>query len=416
MGVGIVRLPPASQTDRARAVSAAEGLPPVGSEWVRLDDAVLVWGESDEAARSRGLRVEEPAVQPAPKDLRLVTQVGRVFEQTYPDVPVVLDKGRYLVVQLDERHRQIDASEAACYKVRPFRPGETVFRTVSPPARAPDPSTQALVDQVSRGWLEGYLTRFADFPTRFSMSDEFAAAAAWARDELERLGFTAQLVPISVRTEASMNVVADRLGGGPEPRALVIVCAHLDSVNSFDQSPAAAAPGADDNASGAAALLEIARTLSGHRPAHDLRMILFGGEEQGLYGSLQYVEGVPESERRRVRAVINMDMVATRNTPAASVLLEGAPLSQALIDELAAAASSYTSLLVQESTDPARSDHVPFIDADMPAVLTIEGADSGNGNVHTADDTLAHIDYELALEIVRMNVATAATALGHLEM
>ncbi len=144
-------------------------------------------------------------------------------------------------------------------------------------------------------------------------------------------------------------------------------------------------------------------------------MILFGGEEQGCDGSAQYVEGLTASERRRVKAAINMDMVATRNTPAPSVLLEGATLSQALIDELAAAASSYTSLLVQESLNYERSDHVPFIDADMPAVLTIEGADSGNGNVHTAQDTLAHIDYGLALEIVRMNVATVAVALESAE-
>jgi hypothetical protein len=51
----------------------------------------------------------------------------------------------------------------------------------------------------------------------------------------------------------------------------------------------------------------------------------------------------------------------------------------------------------------------------MPAVLTIEGADSANGNVHTANDTLSHIDYPLALEIVRMNLATATTSLGRAE-
>lgn len=413
MGVGILRLPPAGEADQARA--ATERLPTLGSEWVRLDEAILVWGESDETARTAGLRVEAPVVQPPPEELRLVTQIGRVFEQKHPDVPVVLDKGRYIVVQLDERQREIDAGDAVCYKVRPLTPGETVFSTVAPPARAPDPWIQALVDEVTRTSLESYLTRFTSFSTRFSLSPEFAAAAEWARDELERLGFSTEMMPISVDSGQSTNVIADLLGTGPQPRGLVIVCAHLDSVNSFDKSPAAPAPGADDNASGAAALLEIARVLGGQRPAHDLRMILFGGEEQGCDGSAQYVEGLTASERRRVKAAINMDMVATRNTPAPSVLLEGATLSQALIDELAAAASSYTSLLVQESLNYERSDHVPFIDADMPAVLTIEGADSGNGNVHTAQDTLAHIDYGLALEIVRMNVATVAVALESAE-
>jgi Zn-dependent M28 family amino/carboxypeptidase len=88
--------------------------------------------------------------------------------------------------------------------------------------------------------------------------------------------------------------------------------------------------------------LEIGRVLAGHRAAHDLRLILFGGEEQGLYGSRQYVEALPASERSRVRTVINMDMVATLNTPEAAVLLEGAGVSQRLMDELAAAAATYT--------------------------------------------------------------------------
>ena len=46
----------------------------------------------------------------------------------------------------------------------------------------------------------------------------------------------------------------------------------------------------------------------------------------------------------------------------------------------------------------------------IPAVLTIEGADGANENVHTADYTLDRIDYGLALDIIRMNVATAAAA------
>jgi Zn-dependent M28 family amino/carboxypeptidase len=66
---------------------------------------------------------------------------------------------------------------------------------------------------------------------------------------------------------------------------------------------------------------------------------------------------------------------------------------------------------VQTSLHPFNSDHVPFIDTSIPAVLTIEGTDDANHNIHTADDTLDHIDYDLALQIVRMNVATTASAL-----
>ena len=102
---------------------------------------------------------------------------------------------------------------------------------------------------------------------------------------------------------------------------------------------AALAPGADDNASGSAGVLEIARVLATHPRKHDLRLILFGGEEQGLHGSKQYVSGLSASERARIRAVINMDMIATLNTATPTVLLEGASVSQTLMTDLANAAA-----------------------------------------------------------------------------
>jgi hypothetical protein len=408
--LGIARLGETSAAAGALARSPEQ--PDLGSEWVRLDDAVLVWDDAHAAARSAGLEVEDADPAPEIGELRLVSQVGRIFEQEHPEVPVVLDKGRFIVVRLDEeRARQIDVRSEACWRVRPLTAGETVFRTIEPPARAPAGWIQDLVDGISRATLEGYLTRLASFRTRHSLSDDFTTAATWARDELQGHGFGARLEPISVGSGESHNVVADQQGGGPDPRGLVVVTAHLDSINQ-QGGPSAPAPGADDNASGSAAVLEMGRLLAGRRGDHDLRLILFGGEEEGLFGSHQYVDALPAQERDRLRAVVNMDMVGTVNTPARTVLIEGAEVSRALMDELAGAAATYTSLVVQTSLNPFASDHVPFIEAGLPAVLTIEGADSGNGNVHTAEDTLAHIDYELALEIVRMNLAVVAGALG----
>jgi hypothetical protein len=410
VGVGVVRLG-AAETAGRRA-PAEDPLPSLGSEWARLDDAAVVWEGSERAARSAGLRLEESDAGLRRDELRLVSQVGRVFEQEHPDVPVILDKGRYLVVRLGEEDaREVAAEDAPCYRLRPLVQGETVFRTVEPPVAPAVPWIEELVAEVSQGTFEEYLTRLTGFPTRHSLSDEFAAAADWLRGELDGLGFATAVEEVSVGSGTSANVVADRPGKAAEPRGQVVVCAHLDSVNTAG-GPSAPAPGADDNGSGAAAVLEIGRVLAGHAGEHDLRLILFGGEEQGLFGSLQYVAALPEHERSRIRGVINMDMVACLNASPPAVLLEGAAVSEGLMDDLAAAAGTYTGLAVQRSLNPFASDHVPFIDLGMPAVLTIEGSDRGNGNVHTADDTLAHIDYGLGLDIVRMNVATAAAGLG----
>ena len=141
--------------------------------------------------------------------------------------------------------------------------------------------------------------------------------------------------------------------------------------------------------------------------------LLFGGEEQGLFGSKQYVAGLSASERARIQAFIKMDMIGSLNSPApSSVLIEGAPMSQSVIDGLNEAAATYTQLTVQTSLQSANSDHVPFIRAGLPTVLTIEGADHTNGTVHSNEDTIDRIDYDLALEILRMNVAFIARILS----
>ena len=96
------------------------------------------------------------------------------------------------------------------------------------------------------------------------------------------------------------------------------------------------------------------------------------------------------------------------------MLLEGAPVAQRVMDGLGRAAATYTGLGVERSLNPFASDHVPFIQAGVPAVLTIEGADTANTAVHSAQDTLNRISYDLALEILRMNVAFAVEELAAL--
>jgi Zn-dependent M28 family amino/carboxypeptidase len=65
--------------------------------------------------------------------------------------------------------------------------------------------------------------------------------------------------------------------------------------------------------------------------------------------------------------------------------------------------------------DPFGSDHIPFIDNGLAAVLTIEGTDQANEHEHTANDTLDHINYDLMLEILRMNTAFIASELDRQE-
>jgi Zn-dependent M28 family amino/carboxypeptidase len=73
---------------------------------------------------------------------------------------------------------------------------------------------------------------------------------------------------------------------------------------------------------------------------HDLRLFLFGGEEQGLHGSRIHVSGLTVDALQRITMVVHMDMIGRLNISAPSVLLEGAPVSQSVIDTLAQAATT----------------------------------------------------------------------------
>ena len=106
----------------------------------------------------------------------------------------------------------------------------------------------------------------------------------------------------------------------------------------------------------------------------------------------------------------HLDSVNIKDTPAPTVLQEGAAVSQDAIDALADAAQTHTSLTIQTSLNPFNSDHAPFIDRGIPAVLT-QGADGANDRIHGANDKLAFINHDLALEILRMNIGFLAEAL-----
>lgn len=392
-----------------------------GASWIQLGDEILLCIDDHlrneivaHAAQSCTSLEELPKTVNA-QDLCLIIQKGRLFQKEHPEVPILLDKGRFLVVELTrDQVEQLVIPEEPRYAVQSLKANTVVFdvQARTPQQREGKAWIQTLVNSLTQSNYKTALKKLVSYKTRYSTSTQYSDVANWAKGQLETMDYSTKIESFPVAGGASFNVIADKTGKGTGTRNLVLVVGHLDSINESDGSTANA-PGADDNGSGSAGVLEIARALKNHPGVHDLRFILFGGEEQGLYGSKQYVASLSVSERNRIRAVINMDMIGSLNTASPTVLLEGAAISQPLINRLADAATTYTSLTVQTSTNPFGSDHIPFINAGIAAVLTIEGADSANSYDHTANDTLDHINYDLSLEILRMNVAATAAALDY---
>lgn len=163
----------------------------------------------------------------------------------------------------------------------------------------------------------------------------------------------------------SQNVVA-KIGNG-ECRAYL--GAHYDSV--------AVSPGANDNASGTAVVLEVART----NPVEGLCVVLFGAEELGLYGSQNYVA---DHLAGTGRFMINVDMAGRLDGPN---IVGDAALTDAILDGIEDA--GVDSPLRPGSFPPfASSDHVSFEAVGVPAVTFNSGEDAA---IHTADDTIDRI-------------------------
>lgn len=397
----------------------AESATSSGASWAQFGDEVLRYADESESEKLSSIagsagRLEHRQMALKRDEMYVVVQNGRMFQQEHSKVPVLLDRGRYLLVKLAPvvAHQLTDASPA-CYGIFPLQDNQVIFdaRDASTARVEKLQWVQELVNKVARSSFEADLNQLVSFVTRHSTSSNFKNAATWAQGQLKTMNYTTHFQNITVQGSPSRNIIADQKGEATGPRKVVLVTAHLDSIN-IPGGPTAPAPGADDNGSGSAGVLEMARVFSKHRSEHDIRFILFGGEEQRSLGSKHYISTLSSTEKLRILSVVNMDMIGNLNTPEPGVLLEGAPLSQRVIDGLSEAAATYTRLRVETSLNPFASDHVPFIKANIPAVLTIEGADSTNENIHSDRDIIGHINYDLALEILRMNVAFIASEIG----
>lgn len=385
-------------------VEAADGA------WAQFGQDFLVYSANDKwPALLDGVKSLAGELSELPGDfkkagLRLVVQKGRAFQAEYPKTKVLLDKGRYLVTSISAAEaRKLEARKDASIHVEQLSPNMVVYQQRVPADRkliAP-PAMLRTVAHVEQGTFAATIAHLVSYRTRHSTRPEYVQAAEWARDQFHKLGLLAELIPIAVEDKGSFNVRAFKAGRGNTARGLVLAIAHLDSVN-HPGGVSAPAPGADDNASGSAGVITLATALAGFEFEHDIAFMLLGGEEQGLKGSEQYVASLGTAERSRIRAVLNLDMIGSVNAQPPTVLLEGASVSQSMIDGLAEAASQFTGLVVQTSLNPFASDHVPFIKAGIPAVLCIEGADGANDAIHTADDTLDRVDAGYATELLKM--------------
>lgn len=294
----------------------------------------------------------------------------------------------------------------------PARPAPS---PIPPVSTAWNPAIADLVLAMSAVEVRANIQRLQDFQTRYSYSDSCAAAARYLRDRFQALGLDAALFPFAYNGYTINNVIAEK-PGSERPDEIYIVCGHYDSISN---QPWTNAPGADDNGSGTAAVLEAARVLAPIPFEATIRFVLFGGEEQGLIGSRRYVEQQIIPQGDDVRAVVNLDMIAFvhPNYPEWDANWYGdEPVSGILAQLVGQCVQDYTSCVWYLTLDPEPvygSDHYWFANYGYPAVFDIDAqlwnAPDWDPYYHSIDDRLSTLDTEYGTEMARGAVAALAT-------
>jgi Peptidase family M28/Right handed beta helix region len=198
---------------------------------------------------------------------------------------------------------------------------------------------------------------------------------------LAGFGLDVELHPFVYNNVTYYNVVATQ-PGVLDPDQIYVVGAHYDSVNN---------PGADDDASGVAGVLELARILSQYDTAYTIRYCAWDREEQGLIGSTSYV-----AERRweAVRGMIQIDMVAHDSGGNRQALYPALGGVNPLADGLVAAFPLYgNGTTVIRRAPSTFSDHAPFARAGYDAIAFVEDNYLANSCYHQACDHVDQPDY-----------------------
>ena len=265
-----------------------------------------------------------------------------------------------------------------------------------------------IVNEVSRYNLRSHVQSLQSFETRYASTANCELAGQFLLDYFQALGWDAWFQPFTFGQGVSTRNVVAEIRGGTDPDEIVIICAHYDSTSS---DPTRRAPGADDNASGVAAIMEAARILARHTLDFSVRFLAFSAEERGLYGSRYYAAGARASSERII-GVINLDMIAYVDSQPEDLDVIVNDASWWMAERASLAADTYTGLEVRKIVNPSfiYSDHSPFWDQGYPAFCGIEDADVNNPYYHTPGDTVDTLNFDFFEAAAR----TALAALSDL--
>lgn len=277
-----------------------------------------------------------------------------------------------------------------------------------------DERTNALKNGISIENLRGHVKNLQFDRNPYDHFEELGKAAQHIYNEFSKAGLRVWEESFQWEGEKYHNIVAEKRGL-ESPDRIFILGAHYDTVPG--------SPGADDNASAVAILLEVARNIQKVNLGSTIRLIAFSLEEYGFIGSTYYAERA-RREGEKVTGMISLEMVgfthSKQNYPhyinpkyypnvGDFIGIIGNEGSKALLEKVYRSFRRYVPqlpselLLVPGNGDGMEevrlSDHSPFWDQGFPALMITDTAFLRNPNYHLSSDTIETLDFEFMRKV-----------------
>ena len=365
----------------------------------------------------------------------------QLLTEIYPEAVVLVSEGEVALLMLPEAFSQEQQQVSGRFKIlepMPFYAPEALSAVINSGEVASetivvyDPRIQAMIFGVERDPLANLIAGLSGenpvtingnpytILTRYSYAGiPINKATAYTEEYLRNLGLETDFEYYEpfVGTEWR-NVIAEQ-PGLTQPQKIILLTAHIDSRSEI---PMSYAPGADDNATGTAGLLIAANVLSQYPFEYTIRYVLFTGEEQGHYGSLDYA-AQQRALGANIRAVINLDMIGYNSDASpvyemhirpSSIYPEDWEIATTLRDVVNIYSLGLTTQIVQDSWWI--SDHDSFWDYGYPAVWVFEDYENFNPYYHTTNDQIESVNKPYVRDIVRAAVGAAAHLAGVVDL
>ena len=280
----------------------------------------------------------------------------------------------------------------------------------------------AILEKIDSGKLKNWLFNLSSFHNRHTKTEYIDQVAYWIKNELQqtcngKVYFYNFNHLDQEKNYQLKNIICDISSWKSNVKnSTIIISAHYDDRMEALNNTKARAPGADDNASGVSALLEVARILSNINLQNNIQIVFFSGEEQGQWGSKSYVKAL-HTNNTKIDLLVNLDMIGFPPPSELNkeyVIIEydewnKVPTnnidSKKTAEFMKQIALHYTNL-IPRLQNLSNSDFNPFEALGYTVIGLHDGGEKYNPHYHKSSDSPDTIDIEYLAAITKLTLAT----------